>query len=167
MVTQLPVRIEFKLPGGWQAAPPDEVGASGVAFVALRTGSVDDFTPNITIAGQFRDPDLSMGTISDESVRRLEQNYGGVNVRQRTEVGSAEAPGITQVLDIMATVDSRPVPLVQCQVYLSMADVDDPAKRVVLELVLTCKPSQLEDVFEDFQQFVRTVRPTGASAAAG
>jgi hypothetical protein len=159
MVTQLPVRIEFALPEGWNAAPPDEVGAPGVAFVALPPDSADDFTPNITIAGQFREPDLAMDAIAEESVGRLEQAYGNVQVRQRTEVGSADAPGITQVLDILATVDNRPLPLVQCQVYSSMSDVDDPAKRVVLELVLTCKPSQLADVFEDFQQFVRTVRP--------
>ena len=38
MVSELPVRIEFSLPEGWQATPPDEAGAPGVAFVALHPG---------------------------------------------------------------------------------------------------------------------------------
>lgn len=156
MVTELPVRIQFELPEGWQAAPPDEAGAPGVAFVALHSASANGFTANLTIAGQVRDPDLSMDTIADESVRRLEEAAGSVSVRRRVPVGSAEAPGITQVLDIRVGAGQE---LVQCQVYVSMHDVDDPQRRAVLELVLTCTPAQLDDVFDDFQQFVRTVRP--------
>lgn len=160
MVTQLPVRIEFSLPEGWTAAPPDEVGAPGVAFVALHPDSANGFTANLTIAGQFREPDLTMDAIADESVHRLEDTGGSVRVRQREAVGSAESPGIAQILDV--DMGGEPVgALVQCQVYVSMHDVDDPAKRVVLELVLTCTPAQLGDVFEDFQRFVRTVRPAG------
>lgn len=162
MVTQLPVRIEFSLPDGWQAAPPDEVGAPGVAFVALHQASANGFTANLTIAGQIREPDLTMEAIADESVRRLSDTAGSVHVRKRTAVGSAEAPGITQVLDLELGAE-HPLQLVQCQVYVSLQDVDDPAKRAVLELVLTCTPAQLDVVFEDFQQFVRTVRPAGAA----
>lgn len=164
MVSQLPIRLNFKLPDGWQAAPPDEVGAPGVAFVALHPASSDGFTANLTIAGQFREPELSMEDIAQESVQRLEQSTGSVSVRQREGVGTAEAPGLTQVLDVLASVDNQPLPLVQCQVYISMADEQNPGLRVVVELVLTCKPTQLEDVFADFQQFVRTVRPAAAEA---
>ena len=155
MVTQLPVRIDFSLPRGWQAAPPDEVGAPGVAFVALHPGSANGFTANLTIAGQFREPQLTMADIADESVRRLEEAAGSVSVRRRVEVGSESAPGITQVLDIEVGTEQQ---LVQCQVYVSMHDVDDPNRRAVLELVLTCTPAQLDEVFEDFQEFVRSVR---------
>lgn len=162
MVTQLPVRIEFSLPEGWQAAPPDEVGAPGVAFVALHPASANGFTANLTIAGQFREPDLTMDAIADESVRRLSDTAGSVHVRKRTAVGSVEAPGITQVLDLELGAE-HPLQLVQCQVYVSLQDVHDPAKRAVLELVLTCTPAQLDAVFEDFQQFVRTVRPAGVA----
>lgn len=166
MATELPIRIEFSLPDGWQAAPPDEVGAPGVAFVALHPASADDgFTANITIAGQFRDQGLTMDQIAEESVQRMQTDVGTVQVRQRQEVGSAEAPGITQVLDLTTTVDNRPLSLVQCQVHVSMQDVQDPAKRAVIELVLTCKPAQLDQVFGDFQEFVGSVRPAGASAA--
>jgi hypothetical protein len=97
-----------------------------------------------------------MTEIADESVRRLEEVAGAVRVRDRVEVGSPDAPGITQVLDIGVGVSQH---LVQCQVYVSMHDERDPSKRAVIELVLTCTPEQLDDVFADFQNFVRTVRP--------
>jgi hypothetical protein len=159
MATDLPVRIEFALPDGWLVTPPDEAGAPGVAFVALHPASANGFTANLTIAGQFRDPALTMAAIADESVRRLEDAVGQVHVRQRVDVGDADAPGITQVLDIQVGTEQK---LVQCQVYVSMEDVDHPGRRAVLELVLTCTPEQLDAVFEDFQSFVRTVRPAPA-----
>jgi hypothetical protein len=156
VATDLPVRIEFSLPEGWQPAEPDEVGAPGVAFVAVHPASADGFTANLTIAGQLRDPELPMEQIADESVQRLEEAVGAVEVRRRVEVGTADAPGITQVLDLAIGTGN---PLVQCQVYVSMRDADDPRRRAVLELVLTCTPEQLDEVFADFQDFVRSVRP--------
>jgi hypothetical protein len=156
MATELPVPIEFSLPDGWQAARPDDAGAPGVAFVALHPATANGFTANLTIAGQFRDPTLSMTAIADESVQRLSQAVGRVHVRDRVEVGDRDAPGITQVLDIQMGENQQ---LVQCQVYVSMQDIHDPRKRAVLELVLTCTPQQLDHVFGDFQEFVRTVRP--------
>lgn len=156
MATELPVRIEFALPDGWHATPPDEAGAPGVAFVALHPGSANGFTANLTIAGQFRDPALPMEEIADESVHLLEEAVGAVEIRRRVPVGTPDAPGITQVLDIRVNTGQ---PLVQCQVYVSLQDVADPARRAVLELVLTCTPDQLDDVLEDFQEFVRSVRP--------
>lgn len=158
MATELPVRIEFTLPDGWQAAPPDDVGAPGVAFVALHPASANGFTANLTIAGEFRDPGLPMTQFADESVQRLEEAAGAVRVRDRVEVGTGDSPGITQVLDIEVGVSQH---LVQCQVYVSMSDEVDPSRRAVLELVLTCTPEQLDTVFADFQNFVRTVRPAG------
>jgi hypothetical protein len=160
MVTELPVRIEFSLPDGWQAASPDEVGTPGVAFVALHPASTDrganEFTTNLTIAGEIRDPALPMATIADESVHRLENIAESVRVRDRTDLGPADTPGMTQVLDIEMGQGKR---LVQCQVYLPMDDVHDRRRRAVLELVLTCTPDQLDDARSDFQRFVGTVRP--------
>ncbi|WP_020668925.1 hypothetical protein [Amycolatopsis nigrescens] len=167
MVTQLPVRIEFSLPDGWTPAPPDEVGASGAAFVALHRASVDGFTANITIAGQYRPDETTLDELADESVQRLQETSGAVHLRDRRQVGSPEAPGLTQVLDLTASVDNRPLQLVQVQVYVSMQDVHNPAERAVIELVLTCKPSQLDAVLEDFQKFVSTVRPEQGAGPSG
>src|SRR5262245_26474492 len=100
MVTELPVRIEFSLPDGWQPAQQDEVGVPGVAFVALRPASANGFTTNLTIAGEIRDPALAMVTIADESVRRLTEIAESVQVRDRADFSSDDAPGLTQVLEI-------------------------------------------------------------------
>lgn len=156
MVTRLPVNIEFSLPDGWQAAPPDEVGAPGAAFVALHPdGEADGFTTNLTVAGEIRDPALPIATIADDSVHRLESVAESVRVRDRTDLGPDDSPGMTQVLDIEMSPGKQ---LVQCQVYLSLDDVHDPGRRAVLELALTCPREQLEDVLPDFQRFVGTIR---------
>ncbi|MEA5360896.1 hypothetical protein VA596_15215 [Amycolatopsis sp., V23-08] len=154
MAIELPVRIAFTLPDGWQAAPPDEVGAPEVAFVAVRPASsgrgTGGFVTNLTIAGETRDPAVRMATIADESVQRVENVAESVRVRDRADFG----PGVTQVLDIELDEGKR---LVQRQVYLPIDDVHD--QRTVLELVLTCTPDQFDDAASDFRRFVGTVRP--------
>ncbi|RZS29604.1 hypothetical protein EV193_1197 [Herbihabitans rhizosphaerae] len=166
MATQLPVRIEFALPGGWQAVSPDESGAPHAAFVAVHLSSADGFTANITISGQIREPELTLARIADDSVAQLEESLESAKVRQRVEEGSLDAPGLSQVVDLVAEVNGQSRELVQCQAYLSMADVRDPDLRAVIELALTCTRGQLETVFADFQSLVASVRPTDDSAAA-
>lgn len=160
MATELPVRIEFALPAGWQAARPDEVGAPEVAFVAVRPVSpgsgAGGFVTNLTIAGEIRDPAVRMATIADESVSRVENVAESVRVRDRADLGQGDAPGLTQLLDI----EHEGKRLVQYQVYLPIDDVHD--QRTVLELVLTCTPEQFDDVASDFRRFVGTVRPAQA-----
>ncbi|MGW3205413.1 hypothetical protein [Streptomyces sp. NPDC001135] len=169
MATTLPVKISFSLPDGWQAAPPDEVGAPGVAFVALHPASIDGFTANITIAGRMRSDSATMWQIAEESVRRLEQ-AGTVEVVKKAEVGTPDIPGLTdspgvvQNLRLHTTLRGEPLELLQSQFYLGMEDVRNPAERAVLEFVLTAKPTQLDAVIEDFQAFLRTVRPAEADA---
>ena len=164
MTTTLPVKISFSLPDGWQAARPDEVGAPGVAFVALHPASIDGFTANITIAGRMRNDSAMMWQIAEESVRRLEQ-AGTVEVVEKAEVGSPDIPGLTdspgvvQNLRLHTTLRGEPLELVQSQVYLGMEDVKNPAERAVLEFVLTAKPTQLDAVIGDFKAFLRTVHP--------
>ncbi|MGW1917409.1 hypothetical protein ACWCQS_43810 [Streptomyces sp. NPDC002076] len=164
MTTALPVKISFSLPDGWQAAPPDEVGAPGVAFVALHPASIDDFTANITIAGRMRNDSATMWKIAEESVRRLEQG-GTVEVVKKAEIGTPDIPGLTdspgvvQKLRLHTTLQGEPLELLQTQVYLGMEDVRNPAQRAVLAFVLTAKPTQLDAVLDDFKTFLRTVRP--------
>ncbi|MEU9477389.1 hypothetical protein [Streptomyces sp. NPDC048191] len=170
MTTTLPVKITFSLPDGWQAAPPDEVGAPGVAFVALHPASIDGFTANITIAGRMRNDSATMWEIADESVRRLQQ-AGPVEVVKKAEVGSPDIPGLTdspgvvQNLRLHTTLRGEPLELLQSQVYLGMEDVRNPAERAVLEFVLTAKPTQLDAVIGDFQAFLRTVHPADEESA--
>jgi hypothetical protein len=156
MATQLPVRIEFSLPEGWTAAPPDEVGAPGAAFVALHPPAHDGFTTNITISGDYRDDDVELETVAGESVARLKKSVGEVRVLTSTAVDA----GFTQTLGIKSTIEGQPHDLVQCQAYLSMHDVDEPAKRAIIDLVLTTTADRFDEFVKDFQYFVRSVKPS-------
>lgn len=159
MSATVPIPIEFDLPEGWRAAPPDEVGASGASFVAVRLPSDAGFTANITIDGEYRPDAATLPEIAEESVARMDRAVTSVVVGDRRETGSADAPGFTQTLAFSAAVGGRSRDLVQSQVYLSLLDVDDPHKRVVIRLVLTSTASQHPAVLEDFRDFLRTVRP--------
>ncbi|WP_405882875.1 hypothetical protein OG762_32505 [Streptomyces sp. NBC_01136] len=150
---------------GWHAAPPDEVGAPGAAFVALHPPSDAGFTANITIDGEYRPDAATLPEIADESVQRLGQAATSVEVTERREVGSADAPGLTQTLAFSAVVGGRHRDLVQSQVYLAMLDVADPRKRSVVRLILTATQSEHPAVLDDFRDFVRTVRPVSGAAA--
>ena len=159
MPTALPVPIEFELPEGWKAVPPDQVSAPGAAFVAVRLPPDAGFTTNMTIDGEFRPDPATLSEIADESVRRLGQAVVAVTVADRREIGPPDAPGLMQSLTFSAAVDGVSRDLVQVQVYLSVLDVADSRKRAVIRLVLTCTASQHSTSLDDFQDFVRTVRP--------
>lgn len=160
MATTLPVPIEFELPEGWIAAPPDEVGAPGAAFVALHPDPrPTGFTANITIGGEFRPDRASLADIADESVQRLAESATAAMLASRNEFGDPDAPGLTQLVRIRDRIDGTDWSLAQCQVYFSMSDVDDERKRVILQLALTATEEQLDGVIRDFQWFVSTVRP--------
>ncbi|MFI0710909.1 hypothetical protein ACH4SK_09670 [Streptomyces inhibens] len=162
MATTLPVKIEFSLPEGWQPAPPDEVGAPGVAFIALHPESSDKFIANITIAGKIQD-ETDLVTLAHESVERLREG-AAVSVAKQAQGGTPELPALTQTLRISTTLRGLPVELVQSQVYLLMQDARDPSTHAVIELALTAKQSQLDRVADDFEDFVKSIRPAGPGA---
>lgn len=159
MPTMLPVSIEFKLPEGWQPAPPDEVGAPGVAFVALHPHPDAGFTANITIDGEYRPDEATLEEFADASVDRLREVAQAVEVAARRAIGSPDSPGLTQRLSFTALTGHVHRDLVQSHVYLSMLDIDDPNKRAVIRMVLTATAAQHDDVLENFQEFLRSVGP--------
>ena len=73
--------------------------------------------------------------------------------------GLTDSPGIVQNLVLSTTLRGEPLELCQSQVYLGMEDVRNPAQRAVIELVLTAKPNQLDEVIDDYKEFLRTVHP--------
>ncbi|WP_432038929.1 hypothetical protein [Streptomyces cucumeris] len=164
MPTTLPLPIEFRLPEGWLPAPPNQVGAPDVAFVALHPNPDAGFTANITIDGEYRLDAATLAEIADESVRRLRSIAESVAVTNHNEIGSAVAPGLVQELTFSAVTDGVHRDLVQSQVYLSMLDIDEPRKRAVIRLALTTAAAQYDSVLGDFQDFVRSVRPSGATS---
>lgn len=162
MATTLPAPIEFRLPEGWRPAPPDEVGAPGAAFVALHPDPDNGFTANITVDGEGYTEAASLPELADASIRTLRETGAEVSLADRSEVGSADAPGLTQTLSVRAAVNGAPRDLVQSQVYLSMVDTEDRGRGVVIRLVLTASAEQYAAVLPDFQYFVWTVRPDTA-----
>ena len=176
MATTLPTPIEFRLPEGWRPAPPDEVGAPGVAFVALHPHPDHGFTANITIDGELdsADADAPLAELADASIRTLRDSGADVTLADRSDVGAGDAPGLTQTLTLRATVNGEPRELVQAQVYLAMLDTGPdtrsdtavPGRRAVVRLVLTASARQFQAVLPDFQWFVWTVRPDEGSSAA-
>lgn len=162
----LPVPLTCELPQGWQSAPPEEVGAPQAALVALHLASQGQgFMPNITVTGRTREDSAGLNAIAEESVQRLRENIGTVRVIKRTEVGTSEAPGlvdapgIVQNVLIDATVNGQPRELAQSQFLLVLEDERQPSRRAEIEIALTARSDQLQDVLEDFQSFLRTVRP--------
>ncbi|KMS84131.1 hypothetical protein [Streptomyces sp. NRRL WC-3725] len=165
MSVLLPVPIEFDLPQGWRAAPPAEVGSPGAAFVAVHFPSDAGFTANITVDGEYRPDEATLAGIADESVERLGQAVTAVTVTDRREIGSVDAPGLSQTLAFFAIVDGTSIRLIQSQVYLAMLDISDSRKRAVIRLVLTSTASQHPAVLDDFKDLVRTVRPVTSATS--
>jgi hypothetical protein len=159
VATTLPAPIEFRLPEGWRPAPPDEVGAPGAAFVGLHPDPDNGFTANITVDGEGYTEAASLPELADASIRTLRETGAEVSLADRSEVGSADAPGLTQTLSVRAAVNGAPRDLVQSHVYLSMVDTEDRGRGVVIRLVLTASAEQYAAVLPDFQYFVWTVRP--------
>ncbi|WP_405829866.1 hypothetical protein [Streptomyces sp. NBC_00105] len=162
MPTTLPVPLEFRLPEGWVPARPEGFDP-GVAFAAVHPQSDAGFTANITIDGGFPKDGVTLAEIADASVEQLRDLADTVEVVHRREVGSEDAPALTQRLSFAVDTDGARLELVQSQVYLSLVDTGDPHKRAMIRLALTATAAQHDSVLGDFQDFVRTVRPdTGA-----
>jgi hypothetical protein len=164
VATTLPAPIEFRLPEGWRPAPPDEVGAPGAAFVGLHPDPDNGFTANITVDGEGYTEAAVLPELADASIRTLRETGAEVSLADRSEVGSGDAPGLTQTLSVRAVVNGAPRDLVQSQVYLSMVDTEDRGRGVVIRLVLTASAEQYAAVLPDFQYFVWTVRPDTGEA---
>ncbi|PWK73392.1 hypothetical protein BCL76_102417 [Streptomyces sp. CG 926] len=164
MPTTLPVPIEFRLPQGWLPARPEEFAQPEVAFAAVHPRPDAGFTANITIDGGFPKDGVTLAEIADASVEQLRAFAESVELVHRREVGSEDAPALTQRLSFAVVADGVRRELAQSQVYLSLVDTEDPHKRAMIRLALTATETQHDEVLADFQDFVRTVRPTDTGA---
>ncbi|AKJ11400.1 hypothetical protein ABB07_15585 [Streptomyces incarnatus] len=165
MPATLPTPIEFRLPEGWLPARSEESDAACVAFAAVHPQPDAGFAANITIDGEAVQDPVTLTDLADESAERLREVAESVVVAHRREVGTADAPALTQRLTFSAVVNGTHRDLVQSQVYLSLPDVGESHKHAVIRLTLTASASQHDDVLGDFQGFVRTVRPDAPAGA--
>lgn len=163
MVTTLPVPIEFSLPPGWRSVPPDDVDSPDAAFVALHPEKTHEgFTPNIAITGEVHEDNVTLVQLADTEVERLREGALDVRLGRRNEIGNEEDPGLTQAVKLHVNLQGRPQDVYQYQVFLVMRDRQDPARRGVLQVVLSALPEQFPTVIEDFQQFLSSITPESA-----
>ncbi|MBX7551142.1 hypothetical protein K1Y78_24635 [Streptomyces sp. tea 10] len=149
MPTTLPTPIEFRLPEGWLPAPSEGVDAADVAF-AVHPQPDARFAANITIDGEALPGAQTLTDLADESAERLRKVAESVIVAHHREVGTAEAPALTQRLTFSAVVDGVRRDLVQSQVCLSLPDIEDVHKHAVIRLALTASAAQHDAVLGDF-----------------
>ncbi|MBD0423003.1 hypothetical protein AB0L35_22575 [Streptomyces sp. NPDC052309] len=165
MPTSLPIPIEFRLPEGWlPAARQEEAVAADVAFAAVHPRPDAGFAANITLDGEVASDEAPLEALADRAVQHLRSVADSVVVADRREVGSEDAPGVVQKLTFSATVGGMCRALVQSQVLLAMADVRDPHRRAVIRAVLTSTEGQFPEVVPEFQEFLGSIRPGGASS---
>jgi hypothetical protein len=158
--TTLPVPIEFQLPNGtWRPVDPEAVGVTNAAFLAMRASEPGEYTPTISISGDWRLDDASLEQIADEALEGARSEGLGVDLIKRDEAGSPQAPALTQLVDLDATVDGRQYDLRRGQVFSAFLDQGDPSKRVVVVFTFTCTYRQFRDFGREFQEFMGSVAP--------
>jgi hypothetical protein len=159
MTTTLPVPVDFALPGAaWEAVRPEALGVTNAAFLAVRRDTPGDYTPTITVSGDWREDGASLEQIGDESLVKLQrEGLTDVELLKRKEVESEHAPALTQSLGGLLSVEGRTHDLRQAQAIHALVDVHDPGRRVVLVFTLTCTFAQWEAMGPEFQRFMASV----------
>lgn len=134
--------------------------------MAVRRNAPGDYVPILTISGDWRLDYVTLESIADESVELARAQADAVEIVDRNEIGSAEAPAILQLLAVTATIDGRSWELCQGQVLSGLIDVKNSSRRVVVIYTVTCAADQFDQIGREFQAFMGTVRPLGAEEPA-
>jgi hypothetical protein len=145
--------LGFDIPEGWVPVEPASVGAEGAVFVAVHSAPAGEFTPNITLSVGQRPDQARVTDIADEAVERLGRSMAALEVLRRKEVGTPDAPGVTQVLRVRTGEGQE---LVQTQVLLTVPGTN-PADRLILEIACTVPPETARRLGDDFRRFVGSV----------
>ncbi|WP_203337479.1 hypothetical protein [Nocardioides limicola] len=157
---QLPVPLEFRLPNEhWEPMVPETLGVEYAAFLAVRRNLDPAYSPTITISGDYRLDEATLSDIADEAVAKYQGQVDQLRLLQRQDIGSAEAPGISQLIGMSAPIDGTHFDLRQGQILMALIDQDDPTKRVVLIYTLSCTADQLAQMSGEFQEFLASTRP--------
>ncbi|MFI0243171.1 hypothetical protein [Streptomyces sp. NPDC016845] len=156
----LPVPVEFQLPDGWAPASSESIDAFDVAFAALHPHPDAGFAATITIDEEILASDVSLPDLADEAVQRLKQFAESLQVVDRRGVGPTDTPALVQRVLLTTAVQDELRELVQTQVYVPLASIEDPHTHVVIKLALTATRGQLPEILQEFEDFVRTVRPS-------
>lgn len=162
----LPVPIRLALPDHWEQVDPTAWGVRNAALLAVRRGLDDDYTPTITVSGDWRTDDVPVEQIADESVAKLvAEGASDVEVVGRRHVGGEHTPAVLQTLGATIAAQGRRFDLRQLQVVSALVDVEHPERRIVLIYTLSCTYAQFDEMGREFQQLmasVEVVRPDSA-----
>lgn len=165
MPATLPVPIDFQLPNeSWRPVDPEAYGVRNAAFLAMRESPAGDFTPTVSIGGDMRLDPATLVEIADESVALLRREARDVELVKRREVGTPDAPGVTQLLGATVDAEGRTWDVQQVQALLEWPDVDDPARRCVIVVTLTAAYGQAERLLPEFEAMLGSVRPNRSTA---
>lgn len=141
--------LEYTPPPGWRPVEPASVGAHDAGLVLLHDESRTDFTANITVTASQHDG-RPVVDLANDSVERLRLAFDEVVLMRRDDI---DDNGVAQVIRLHGAGRE----LVQTQVHLLLPEEQGGA--LVLQFALTATPDQLDEVVEDFQSFVASMRP--------
>ncbi|MGB0102189.1 MAG: hypothetical protein WBP61_18060 [Nocardioides sp.] len=167
MTATLPVPVRFELPNEhWRPVPPQTGGVQNAAFLALRDDAPGDYTPSISVSGDWRTDDATLEQIADESLAILRgQGASDVELVKRTVIDSEHAPAITQAYGGLVPIEGRTYDIRQAQAVQGLVDVHDPTRRVVVIYTLTCVFQQFDEMVPEFQKFMASVEVVPGESA--
>ncbi len=154
----LPLPIRVRLPNeSWETVEPASLGVQNAALLAVRDGLDDDYSPTITVSGDWRTDGASMVDIAAESLAKTEAEAEEVELLDRHEVVSDTAPVVTQVVGAVIEVDGKRHDLRQLQQLRGYVDLDDPARRAIVIHTLTCTYAQFDDMGREFTDYLASI----------
>lgn len=157
-MTAVPPNLTFRLPAGWRPVPAEMAGAPGLVFIGVHETPDGGFTANVTVGVQASAGPGLVPALAAEAVRRIEATERDVVVQRQDVLGEEPALGLGQQVTFTTDLDGRPVPLVQAQVFLAAADVEDPQRQVVWTITFTATAAQAPALAPDVEELVRSVR---------
>jgi len=158
MTSTMPVPFIFELPNEhWRPVEPESLGVHNAAFLAVRDEHTGDYTPTLSISGDWRPDDATLDQIADEAVVLLGRQGTEVELVRRRDAGSEQAPAVFQVLGATAVAEGQTWDIRQGQVFLALKDVTDPRERAVVAITLTTTFGQFDEYLPELQTFMRSV----------
>ena len=148
--------ISFRLPAGWQAVSPAQLGEPHLDFAAVHLGTHGSgFTANITLNGDLLPDPADLPVRADLAMHLLREQGAEVALARRTGHGSPDVPALSQDLLVTTRSGGRTLELAMSQFYLAAPNAaGHPA---MICAALTSTQAQLPAVIEDFREFLSTI----------
>jgi hypothetical protein len=148
--------ISFRLPEGWQAVSPGQLGEPDLDFAAIHLGTHGSgFTANITLNGDLLPNPADLPVRADLAMHLLREQGAGVALARRTGHGDPGVPALSQDLLVTTRSGERTLKLAMSQFYLAAPNA--AGRPAMICAALTSTQAQLPTVIEDFREFLSTI----------